>query len=219
MSVSDRRAAIVVLTLVVAGAGLRFAGGRRAAPGSVLYRWSAAARPDKDSLASRSRLLARPLADGERIDVDRASAEELTRLPRVGPALAIRIVNDREAHGPFGALDSLTRVSGVGRTTLEAIRRYVTFSGALSTPRASVRGDPWWRSGAAGQMGGTVPVPVNTASEAELVTLPGIGPAKARAIIEERQRHGPYRNVMDLTRVAGIGPATVKRLEKLVRVP
>src|SRR3970282_1179927 len=47
----------------------------------------------------------------------RASAAELTRLPRVGPALAARIVADREARGPFGSLDGMRRVPGVGAAT------------------------------------------------------------------------------------------------------
>ena len=63
------------------------------------------------------------------IDVDVAAAVELDRLPRIGPVLAARIVNDREANGPFGSLVELQRVSGVGPKLAESIRPYVTFSG------------------------------------------------------------------------------------------
>ena len=44
----------------------------------------------------------KPLAEGERIDPNRASEEELDRLPGVGPSLARAIVADREANGRFG---------------------------------------------------------------------------------------------------------------------
>jgi competence protein ComEA len=75
--------------------------------------------------------LSRPLAPGERIDVDRADVTDLTRLPRIGPALAQRIVAWRERHGPFGSLARLDSVSGIGPALLDAIQSYVSFSGSL----------------------------------------------------------------------------------------
>lgn len=60
------------------------------------------------------------------IDVDRATAEELVRLPGIGPSLAGRIVAEREAHGPFGGAAGLLRVTGIGPKTLEKIRPYLT---------------------------------------------------------------------------------------------
>lgn len=81
--------------------------------------------------ARRAALLARPLAPGERVDVDRADVIELTRLPHVGPALAQRMVAWRERHGSFGSIARLDSVSGIGPKLLDAIRPYVTFSGVL----------------------------------------------------------------------------------------
>lgn len=60
------------------------------------------------------------------VDINRATAEELTRLPGVGPALATRIVAARETGGRFGSVDELRRVRGVGRATLERLRPLVT---------------------------------------------------------------------------------------------
>jgi competence protein ComEA len=54
------------------------------------------------------------------IDVNRASTDELERLPRIGPALAARIV----AHRPFASVDELTRVPGIGPRTLEGLRAH-----------------------------------------------------------------------------------------------
>jgi competence protein ComEA len=67
---------------------------------------------------------------GERIDLDKADVSEITRLPRVGPALAQRIVAWRNEHGPFGSLARLDSVSGVGPALLKAIQSFVSFSGA-----------------------------------------------------------------------------------------
>jgi competence ComEA-like helix-hairpin-helix protein len=52
-------------------------------------------------------------------------------------------------------------------------------------------------------------VRLNHGDAAELRFLPGIGPEKARAIIEYRDAHGPFRELSDLTAVKGIGLRTV----------
>ncbi len=200
----DRRAAGILVGLAVAGLAVRLLLGAGAAPGAVAYRAAGGSRPPRDSVAARAARLSRPLGRYEKLDVDRVGAEELTRLPRIGPALASRIVSDRELRGPFGSLAALERVSGIGPTVLDAVRAHVTFSA----------GGP----GVAG-VEGRARVRLNRAGVEELATLPGIGPAKARAIVEDRRRRGPYRRLEDLARVPGIGPRTIARIRKCVLVP
>ena len=62
------------------------------------------------------------------------------------------------------------------------------------------------------------PIDLNTATEAELETLRGVGPATASAIVEDRERHGPFASVADLERVPGIGPAKLAAIADLVSV-
>ena len=62
------------------------------------------------------------------INLDLASAATIESLPRIGPALAQRIVDDRKARGPFGSLAGLDRVKGVGPGLQKQIAPYVTFS-------------------------------------------------------------------------------------------
>jgi competence protein ComEA len=62
------------------------------------------------------------------------------------------------------------------------------------------------------------PVNLNTASVAELETLPGVGPTIAAAIVEERTRRGGFASVRDLLDVRGIGESRLLQLEPLVTV-
>ncbi|HEU5454202.1 MAG TPA: helix-hairpin-helix domain-containing protein [Nocardioides sp.] len=127
----DKRAALLLAALALAGAGVRWVmAPRERAPGDVRLEVARGApRPPLQEVASRAQRLARPLRPGERIDVDRADAVELTRLPRVGPALAQRMVAWRAAHGPFGGLARLDSVPGVGPRLLETVQPHVEFSG------------------------------------------------------------------------------------------
>lgn len=57
-------------------------------------------------------------------------------------------------------------------------------------------------------------VDVNSADEAALRGIKGIGPAKAKAIVDERSAHGPFKDAADLAqRVKGLGGQTVERLQ------
>ncbi|CEP35540.1 ComEA family DNA-binding protein [Halomonas sp. AOP13-D3-9] len=60
------------------------------------------------------------------------------------------------------------------------------------------------------------PINVNTADAELLAELPGIGPSRAEALIEEREANGAFESVEDLERVSGIGPATVDRMREQV---
>jgi len=66
------------------------------------------------------------------VDLDRADSAALERLPRIGPALAARIVADRRSHGDFGSLEALQRVRGIGPKLAQLLRPHVTFSGMPS---------------------------------------------------------------------------------------
>ena len=63
------------------------------------------------------------------VNVNTASSEQLQLLPRIGPALAERIINFRELNGPFKKPDELVAVKGIGERSLEQLKPYVVTEG------------------------------------------------------------------------------------------
>ncbi|ABM61344.1 ComEA family DNA-binding protein [Halorhodospira halophila] len=62
-------------------------------------------------------------------------------------------------------------------------------------------------------------VDINAASADELASvLNGVGEARAEAIIEEREANGPFQDAEDLSRVSGVGPATLEENREQIRV-
>jgi competence protein ComEA len=101
------------------------------------------------SRAGSSRARQRPNLPAEHVvapvlsvDVNLASAAELERLPRVGPALAARLVAWRDAHGPFDSVESLRHVRGIGPATARLLAPLVTFSGRHSPSQSEVPPSP-----------------------------------------------------------------------------
>lgn len=148
------------------------------------------------------------------VNVNTASQSELEGLPGIGPTKASAIIEHRDAHGPFASLNELDDVPGIGPATLRNLDGMVEFGDALVSsnpdevtppaPKATPRSAP-----ATGSR-----VNINTASQSELETLPGVGPAKALAILGDRETNGAFGSCDDLTRVSGIGPATVANLSE-----
>jgi competence protein ComEA len=66
------------------------------------------------------------------VNINTASAEQLQMLPRVGPSLAGRIVEYREANGPFQSIDEILAVKGIGESSFEKLEPYIVTSGATT---------------------------------------------------------------------------------------
>ena len=67
-------------------------------------------------------------AEGK-VNVNQAGADELARLPRVGPSIAQRIVEFRDENGPFRAVEDLMLVRGIGEKTFDLLAPYVALEG------------------------------------------------------------------------------------------
>jgi competence ComEA-like helix-hairpin-helix protein len=218
----------LVAVLLVTGA-LRAAWHQRGTAATSLPGVAVAVEALADSaarLAEAEARRTRPLAEGEKLDPNRAPEEELDRLPGVGPATARAVVEARETL-PFQNLDDLTRVRGIGERTVQRLQGLLALESVPIRPPgggigAGVNGEP--RRGPTGgpsptRTGTTFPgaVNVNRATATEMQAIPGIGPVLARRIVEYRSRYGAFRTSADLRAVSGIGPVLLERLLPHIR--
>jgi|SRR3990172_7042336 len=63
-----------------------------------------------------------------KININKATVDELEQIPKIGPVLAQRIVQYRTLNGNFSKPDDLAKVKGVGKQTLKIIKNYITLN-------------------------------------------------------------------------------------------
>lgn len=69
---------------------------------------------------------------GKTVNINSASVEQLQLLPRIGPAVAARIVEHREKNGQFKSAEDLMLVRGVGESTFAGLKAYIAIAGATT---------------------------------------------------------------------------------------
>lgn len=142
-------------------------------------------------------------------DLNSAAEGEIATLPGIGPSKARAIVEYRTEHGSIKTLEELDDIPGIGPATIANLRGLVS----VDAPAAAAgQLEPTSRAPIASATGARAHVNINTAGEADLITLPGIGAVQARAIVEHRSAHGPFASCDALVQVPGIGPATLAGL-------
>jgi competence protein ComEA len=142
-------------------------------------------------------------------EVARPGVYVLGENPRVHDAIDL-------AGGPTTAAD-LDALNLAARL-LDGQRLYVPSAGEVD-PGGLVAPVPVGMPNAAPDAAGPpAPIDLNRATAADLDALPGVGPATAQAIVDDRARNGPFAQVDDLDRVPGIGPAKLAALRDLVVV-
>src|SRR4051812_10146380 len=135
-----------------------------------------------------------------RVDINNAPRETIETLPGVGPKLAQEIIAGR----PYKTIDELDRVKGIGPKKLAQLRSRVFVSPMRADAQIADRS----------KTNEILHININTASQADLEKLPGIGPKRAEAIIAAR----PFQRPEDLLRVPGIKKAQFDKLKSQVVV-
>jgi competence protein ComEA len=159
-----------------------------------------------------------PPADeaAEKVNLNTADEAALESLPGIGPAHAKAIIAGR----PYRAVDDLDRVKGLGKSRIDALRSHVTTS-ALQAP-AKGKAAMTRRTGKASSTATKATaklqpgqkVDLNTATKEELDALPGIGPVKAQAIIDNR----PFKTIEDVMKVKGIKEGEFAKIKDMISV-
>ena len=147
---------------------------------------------------------------GGLIDINRADLQELQRINGVGPAIAQRILEYRNAHGAFSRVEDLINVRGIGQAKMNQIRNQVTVSGGSSYT------SPGTSRTSTNTHAGSGLVDINHADLQELQRINGVGPAIAQRILEYRNQHGTFSRVEDLLNVRGIGAAKLNQIRSQV---
>ena len=150
------------------------------------------------------------------VNINTATSSQLESLPGIGPAKASAIIQYRTDHGPFTTVAQLDNVPGIGSATMANLSGLVSIGDGVTVEKAAVdrsaapAAATATESRASSKAGGKVDI--NVASASQLESLPGIGPAKAAAIVSYRDSVGAFSRCEDLDKVDGIGPATVSAL-------
>ena len=144
----------------------------------------------------------KPAESGKLIDLNNASQQELETLPGIGKISAGKII----ARRPYASIDDLTK-AGIPMKNLAAIKPLVT----INLPTKTAAAEVLQKQGKAA--GPAKIIDLNTASQPELESLPGIGKSTAKKIIAAR----PYASVDDLVK-AGLNEKIIANLKPLVNV-
>jgi competence protein ComEA len=144
--------------------------------------------------------------------------------PAISATVTVHVVGEvrhpgvYELAGGSRAIDAIDAAGGLlGAADQSAVNlaRVVADGEQIAVPRQGQGGSAGVSAApSAGARPGKIDL--NTASEAQLDTLPGIGPATASKIVSDRTENGPFRSVDDLLRVPGIGPAKLDAIKDLV---
>jgi comEA protein len=141
---------------------------------------------------------------GPKININTATIDELTQIPRVGPKTAEKIIKYREEHGPFKTIEDIMNVKGIGPKTFAKIKHMITVGGPEEKKEEAKPVEIQ-----------KMAFDLNTAQMNDFIDK-GIPPIIALKIIQYRNKQGVIKNVEELKNIDGMTPEIFEKIKNLV---
>ena len=132
-----------------------------------------------------------------KLNVNTASAADLTRLPGIGRVIGFRVIKERERRGAFRETKELKEIKGISERVYEGIRTHVAIQGENSLK---------------------VYTDLNTITKPLLLGIPGMSEGEARSILNFRKARGGFEKMEELPQVPGIGKQRLTELSEWLTV-
>ncbi len=142
------------------------------------------------------------------IDLNSASGMQLETLKGIGPTKADAIIAYRQKKGPFKNTEDIMNVPGIGPATYDKIKDRLTL-GETTANKGDTNLSISKEEGK---------IDINSCTQSDLEKLSGIGPVKAKSIIEYREQIGSFTQCKDLLLVNGIGDKTLANMMPFITV-
>lgn len=179
----------------------------------------------KGGTKTKSRRTRRSSSISGKINLNRAGASELTKLPRVGKATAQKIIDYRNEFGGFAKIEDIMHIRGIGPKTFEKMKDNLTVGSiaGLKIKKYTSSKKYAGKGGASGSTGKratrtyTGKVNINTATASQLSALPGIGKTTAQRIIDYRSG-AKFKKTSDIVNVKRIGKRLYDKIKNYIKV-
>jgi competence ComEA-like helix-hairpin-helix protein len=139
--------------------------------------------------------------ENQKLNINFATLKQLDDLPGVGKVTAEKLIEFRDGKKQINDMSELLEIPGMTRKRINKLAKFLSVSGGSALQNQEVK-----------------KLNLNFASEAELQTLPGVGPKLARSIVDTRGKKGSFHSLDDLEEVPGLSERTFRKFEHLVEV-